>query len=103
MLDPVLEATTGLDVTVAYTNRPRPLDAEGLRALAGSEVVLVEPYLAGTSAAAVSAALEGLPHRVLHLGVGRSEIRRYGSWRDHARAHGLDAPGLRASIVDFLG
>jgi transketolase len=103
MLDPVLEATTGLDVTVAYTNRPRPLDAEGLRALAGSEVVLVEPYLAGTSAAAVSAALEGLPHRVLHLGVGRSEVRRYGSWRDHARAHGLDAPGLRASIVDFLG
>ncbi|MCO8275366.1 transketolase [Actinoplanes sp. TRM 88003] len=103
MLDPVLEATTGLDVTVAYTNRPRPFDAEGLRALAGREVVLVEPYLAGTSAAAVSAALEGLPHRVLHLGVGRTEVRRYGSWRDHARAHGLDAPGLRASIVDFLG
>jgi transketolase len=103
MLDPVLAATTGLDVTVAYTNRPRPLDAEGLRALTGREVVLVEPYLAGTSAAAVSAALGGMPHRSLHLGVGRAEVRRYGSWRDHARAHGLDAPGLRASIVDFLG
>ncbi|MCY1141337.1 transketolase [Actinoplanes sp. Pm04-4] len=103
MLDPVLEATAGLDVTVAYTNRPRPLDADGLRALTEGEVILVEPYLAGTSAAAVSAALEGLPHRALHLGVGRAEVRRYGTWRDHARAHGLDAPGLRASIVDFLG
>ncbi|MBM2617005.1 transketolase [Actinoplanes sp. LDG1-06] len=103
MLDPVLEATTGLDVTVAYTNTPRPLDAEGLRVLTESEVVMVEPYLAGTSAAAVSSALEGLPHRAMHLGVGRTEVRRYGSWRDHARAHGLDAPGLRASIVDFLG
>lgn len=103
MLDPVLEATAGLDVTVAYTNTPRPLDADGLRALTEGEVVMVEPYLAGTSAAAVSSALEGRPHRVMHLGVGRAEIRRYGSWQDHARAHGLDATGLRASIVDFLG
>lgn len=102
MLDPVLEATAGLDVTVAYTNTPRPLDADGLRALTEAEVVMVEPYLAGTSAAAVSSALEGLPHRAMHLGVGRAEVRRYGSWRDHARAHGLDAAGLRASIVDFL-
>jgi transketolase len=103
MLDPVLEATAGLDVAVAYTNRPRPFDAEGLRALTECEVVLVEPYLAGTSAAVVSAALEGLPHRTMHLGVGRHEVRRYGSPKDHARAHGLDAPGLRASILDFLG
>ncbi|MBU2663468.1 transketolase [Actinoplanes bogorensis] len=102
MLDPVLEATSGLDVTVAYTNMPRPFDAEGLRALTESDVVLVEPYLAGTSAAAVSAALEGRPHRVTHLGVGRHEVRNYGGWRDHARAHGLDAAGLRASIGQFL-
>ncbi|WP_127499438.1 transketolase family protein [Actinoplanes solisilvae] len=103
MLDPVLEATEGLDVAIAYTNRPRPFDAEGLRALTDREVVLVEPYLAGTSAAVVSAALEGLPHRAMHLGVGRHEVRRYGSPKDHARAHGLDAAGLRASIIDFLG
>ena len=103
MLDPVLEATAGLDVTVAYTNTPRPFDAEGLRAVIEGEIVLVEPYLAGTSAAAVSTALSGLPHRTLYLGVGRAEIRRYGSWTDHARAHGLDAVGLRASISKFLG
>ncbi|MFF5082027.1 transketolase family protein [Actinoplanes sp. NPDC000266] len=102
MLDPVLEATRGLDVTVAYTNTPRPLDADGLRALTEHEVIMVEPYLAGTSAAAVSAALTGLPHRALHLGVGKAEVRRYGTWRDHARAHGLDAAGLRASISAFL-
>jgi transketolase len=103
MLDPVLEATRDLDVTVAYTNTPRPLDVEGLRQLTSTEVVLVEPYLAGTSAHLVSAALGGVPHRELHLGVRRAEIRRYGSWRDHARAHGLDAAGLRASITAFLG
>ena len=103
MLDPVLAATRDLDVTVAYTNTPRPFDVEGLRALTETEVVLVEPYLAGTSAAVVGAALAGRPHRALHLGVGRAEVRRYGTWRDHARAHGLDAAGLRASISAFLG
>ena len=102
MLDPVLEATRDLDVTVAYTNTPRPLDAEGLRALAEGEVVLVEPYLSGTSARQVAEALAGRPHRVLHLGVGREEVRRYGSWEDHARAHGLDAAGLRTPIKEFL-
>jgi transketolase len=102
MLEPVLEATRGRDVTVAYTHTPRPLDADGLRALAESEVVLVEPYLSGTSARQVAEALGGRPHRVLHLGVGREEVRRYGSWQDHARAHGLDAEGLRAPIEEFL-
>jgi transketolase len=102
MLDPVLEATRDLDVTVAYTNTPRPFDAEGLRSLTEGDVILVEPYLAGTSAHVVAEALTGVPHRVLHLGVGRSEIRRYGSWRDHARAHGLDAAGVRASLTAFL-
>jgi transketolase len=103
MLDPVLEATHDRDVTVAYTNTPRPIDVEGLRALTEGEVVLVEPYLAGTSAHLVQAALADLPHRELHLGVGRHEIRHYGTWRDHARAHGLDAAGLRKSIDAFLG
>ncbi|MFD0519330.1 transketolase family protein [Paractinoplanes durhamensis] len=102
MLDPVLEATRDLDVTVAYTNTPRPLDAEGLRQLADTELVMVEPYLAGTSARQVAEALGGRPHRVLHLGVGRAEIRRYGTWQDHARAHGLDPAGLRAKIAEFL-
>jgi transketolase len=102
MLDPVLEATRDLDVTVAYTNMPRPLDTEGLRLLAEGDVVMVEPYLAGTSARQVAEALRGVPHRVLHLGVGRAEVRRYGTWRDHARAHGLDAAGLRTPITEFL-
>jgi transketolase len=102
MLDPVLAATEDLAVTVAYTNTPRPFDVDGLRSLAGDEVVLVEPYLSGTSARLVSEALSGRPHRALHLGVGREEIRRYGSRLDHARAHGLDPSGIRASLIAFL-
>ncbi|HEY6596533.1 MAG TPA: transketolase [Asanoa sp.] len=103
LLDATIKATEGLDVTVAYTNTPRPFDAAGLRALANQDVIMVEPYLKGTTAALVAEALSDRPHRALHLGVGRRELRRYGTPKDHARWHGLDAPGLRGEISAFLG
>ncbi|MEV4666097.1 transketolase [Micromonospora echinofusca] len=102
VLDAAVAAVGDLGVTVAYTHRPRPFDTAGLRALAGDTVVLVEPYLAGTSARVVSAALADRPHRLLTLGVGREELRRYGSAEDHTRWHGLDAAGLRRSVARFL-
>ncbi|MFI5684084.1 transketolase family protein [Streptomyces sp. NPDC051636] len=105
-LDAVLAATEGLDVTVLYATTVRPFDAPALRratATAGTDVVLVEPYLAGTSTAAVDEALSDLPHRVLGLGVGRRELRRYGTVEEHVAAHGLDAGSLRARIGGFVG
>jgi transketolase len=105
LLDNVLEATADLDVTVAYTNTPRPLDTAGLRELAagtGDTVVMVEPYLEGTSAWLVSKAFQDRPHRLLSIGVGREELRRYGTAADHERLHGLDAGGIRARVRRFL-
>jgi transketolase len=106
-LSPVLDAVSDLDVTVAYTTSVRPFDGEGLRALvtgsALGAVVLVEPYLAGTSSFAASAALAGRAHRLLSLGVGRDELRRYGTPAYHDALHGLDAVGIRRSVTDFLG
>jgi transketolase len=103
MLDRVLAATTALDVTVLYASTVRPFDAATLRAtLARADVVLVEPYLAGTSAAPASAALAEVPHRLLALGVGQAELRCYGTIADHDRAHGLDAAGLAERISSFL-
>ncbi|MFE9448168.1 transketolase family protein [Streptomyces sp. NPDC006739] len=105
MLDAVLAATEGLDVTVLYATTVRPFDTAALRRAtraAGTDVVLVEPYLAGTSTAAVSEALSDVPHRVLGLGVGRRELRRYGTVEEHTAAHGLDARGLRERISGFI-
>ncbi|MGW2706517.1 transketolase family protein [Streptomyces sp. NPDC001340] len=106
MLDAALAATEGLDMTVVYATTVRPFDAAGLRRAtesAGTDVVLVEPYLAGTSTAAVSEALADAPHRVLGLGVGRRELRRYGTIAEHVAAHGLDARSLRERIGAFVG
>ena len=105
LLDTVLDAVVDLDVGVAYATTVRPFDADGLRAVASASgvVVLVEPYLAGTSSAVVSSALGALPHRVLGLGIRNPELRRYGTPDDHARMQGLDAGGIRRSVTGFLG
>ncbi|MFJ4595128.1 MULTISPECIES: transketolase family protein [unclassified Kitasatospora] len=104
MLDAVLAATEGLDATVLYAATVRPFDAAGLRAAVGerADVVLVEPYLAGTSANEAHAALADRPHRVLGLGVPREEHRHYGSIPEHLTAYGLDAASLRERIDTFL-
>jgi transketolase len=103
-LAPVLEAVAGLDATVGYLATVRPFDHAGLRdALGeGTDVVLVEPYLAGTSAAEVATALVDRPHRLLALGVPNAEFRHYGTGEEHRRAHGLDAAGIGASLAGFL-
>jgi transketolase len=106
MLDAVLAATEGLDITVLYATTVRPFDTAALRhatRTTGTDVVLVEPYLAGTSTTATNDALSDVPHRVLGLGVGRAELRRYGTVEEHVTAHGLDARTLRERIVDFVG
>jgi transketolase len=103
-LGETLVATADFDATVAYLATVRPFPREALRdALRGTDVVLVEPYLAGTSAAEVSATLTDRPHRLLSLGVPNEEFRHYGKPEEHRAAHGLDAAGIRASLERFVG
>jgi transketolase len=107
MLDGVLTAVEGMDVTVLYATTVRPFDGRALRAAtgaaaAGTDVVLVEPYLAGTSTAAANDALADVPHRVLGLGIARRELRRYGTMEEHLAGQGLDPGSLRERIAGFL-
>ena len=103
VLDETLAATADRDVTVLYAHSVRPFDEATLRTvLATPDVVLVEPWLAGTSARVVSDALRDVPHRLLSLGTRRMELRHYGTPAEHQRAHGLDAAGIRRSIESFL-
>ncbi|MUL42308.1 transketolase [Streptomonospora sp. PA3] len=107
MLDRVLAATADLDVTVAYAATVRPFDRDGLSRLAAgagqADVLVVEPYLEGTSAHEVAAALGDRRHRQCSLGVRRdTEVRGYGTPADHDRAHGLDTAGIAARARDFF-
>jgi transketolase len=103
VLDEVLAATADRDVTVLYAHSVRPFDTSTFRRLLTTpDVVLVEPWLAGTSARVVSDALRDVPHRLLSLGTRRMELRHYGTPAEHQRAHGLDAAGIRRSLESFL-
>ncbi|MCO8307964.1 transketolase family protein [Streptomyces sp. RKCA744] len=137
MLDNVLAAVEGLDVTVLYATTVRPFDERTLRAAtaagagagsgaarasaagtgagtgaapastgagtgAAADVVIVEPYLAGTSTGAVNDTLADRPHRVLGLGIPRRELRRYGTIDEHLAGQGLDPASLRERIAGFL-
>lgn len=104
----VVAATDGLDVAVLPVTTVRPFPVQEIRAMVSrihgdADVVLVEPYYAGTSAHVISAALGDVRHRLLSLGVGRRELRRYGDAREHDAVHGIDATGLRSAIEGFLG
>lgn len=107
MLDRALAATADLDVTVAYAATVRPFDRAGLnRAVAAAgqaDVLVIEPYLEGTSAHEVAASLSDRRHRQASLGVSRgTELRAYGTPADHDRAHGLDTEGIARSARAFF-
>lgn len=103
MADAVLEATEGRDVTVLYAERIRPFDGHTLQTtLSAPDVAIVEPYLSGTSVPLISDALSHVRHRVIGLGVGHQELRRYGTPKEHERAHELDVRGIGQSLARFF-
>ena len=95
-LEAVLEATADLDIGIAYLSTVRPFPHDALEDV--DDIVLVEPYLAGTSAGEVTKAIGHRPHRLLALGVPNAEFRHYGSGEEHRAAHGLDAAGIRRRL-----
>jgi transketolase len=102
-IEPALEAVGDRDVTVLATITPTPLDVEGLRrSTTGTDLLLVEPWLAGTSMARVTDALADRPMRFHAHGVTDPELPRYGSPAEHAAAHGLDVAGIRARVDEVI-
>lgn len=100
LADATLDAVGDLDVAVLYSSTPAPLDREALRAsVTGTDVILIEPYLAGTSAARVMDALTDRPIRLHSHGVTQPDLRRYGTPDDHRAAHRLDATGIRSFVM----
>lgn len=104
MLDRTLDALAGIDATVLYATTVLPLDAATLSAESAPapEVLVVEPFAAGTLAAQVTAALSHRPIRLASHGVPRRVFSRYGTIADHDRAHGLDPAGIRERARSLL-
>ena len=102
MLDLVLEAVEGLDVTVLYYATLAPFDRLTLARHAHSRIVCVEPFYEGTLAAEIAAALHPRPFSLTHIGVPHRFLTNYGKPADHEAACGFDSPSLRRKITNLL-
>lgn len=102
LLGPALEAVSDLDIGVVYTSRASPLPLELRDAIVpDSPLAVLEPVTEGTSLPAV---YERLGPRPVHpIGIPRRELRRFGTPREHGRAHGLDARSLRGRFIELFG
>lgn len=99
MLGPVLAGLRDDDVTVLYTATAAPFDRRGLLgAMSGDDLAIVEPGLRAGMAPVIGEALRDRRTRVVYHGVGRHELRRYGTRQEHDRAHGLDPAGIRRVV-----
>lgn len=103
VLDAVIEATSGLDVTVLYYTTISPFDQETLRASAYSELIfLCEPYYFGGLSSDIHLSLRGRPVRLEYIGVPHSFLTKYGTFDDHLRSIGLTAEAIRIQISGVL-
>jgi transketolase len=103
LVDDVLIAVADLDVTVVYTATPSPIDTGGLRQnVSGTDVLLIEPYLKGTSLGRVAEALRDRPIRFRSHGVANAELRNYGTPAEQRAAHGLDPAGIRRFVSSAI-
>lgn len=99
--DATLDAVADIDATVVYTSTPFPIDARGLRSeVLGSDVLVVEPYLAGTIASRIFEVLSDRPIRLRSHGVSDLDVRMYGRPDEHRRFHGLDVVGIRSFVLE---
>jgi transketolase len=98
MLGLVEEAMAGIDATVLYVTTVTPLDSVTLAREAGDQVIIVEPFLQGTMAAAVVDALGSRAVRLTSIGVPKVNLRGYGRREDLEVVAGLDAVSLKRRV-----
>lgn len=83
MLDDVMEACEGEDVTVLYYTTLAPFDSDALKNVSNNGKILIcEPHFSGTLDYDILQALEGESVRIRHVGFPREIFRNYGSYED---------------------
>jgi transketolase len=105
VLDRVLAAVEGLDLTVLYATTVAPFDEETLRdavAKAAPDVILIEPYYEGGLVQDIVRALRDTPSRIEAIGVPRRVLERYGPPERLDQEVGLTVDGIRTRITSSV-
>ncbi len=102
MLQNVLEATDGLDVTILYYTTINPFDGELLLENFNEKIILVEPYYEGGLNYKINKALKGLKYELVNIGVPHKFLFNYGTKIEHDKHLGLDTEGIKKRIEECL-
>jgi transketolase len=98
MLEAVMEAAQGLDVTVLYYATVAPFDAATLRAQTSRRILLCEPYYRGGLVAEIAEALWPDPVLVRSVGVPRKFLTNYGRMVEHDAELGFTPGAIRKEL-----
>lgn len=99
MLDMVMEACAGQDVSVLYYTTLEPFDGKTLAENCPSGKVLIcEPEYAGTLDHDVLSALSGRPVQIDSVAFPREIFRNYGTYDEKMEHYGLTAERIRQTL-----
>lgn len=103
LLDRVLTAAEGLDVTVLYYTTIKPFDAETLKANCQMEkILLCEPYYSGALIPDIVSALKPKPLIIDSIGVPDEFLNHYGTTEEHDEYIGLTVKNIREKIQNLI-
>jgi transketolase len=103
LLDMVMEACAGEDVTVLYYTTLEPFDGAALAENCSSGKVLVcEPHFSGTLDHDILEALKDRTVQIAHAGFPREIFRNYGTYEEKILHYGLTAENIKTKIKILL-
>ncbi|OGF26078.1 hypothetical protein A2303_04735 [Candidatus Falkowbacteria bacterium RIFOXYB2_FULL_47_14] len=102
-LNHVLEACTGMDVTILYYTTVTPFDSETLKNNSASgKILLCEPYYKGGLTAEIAEALSLRPIVIDSIGVPKRFLSNYGSADEHDLNIGLSAININKKLKKLI-
>lgn len=103
MLDEVMAACRGRDVTVLYYTTLEPFDRETLMENCPfGKVLVVEPEYEGTLLDDILKALSGRPLQIEQVAFPREIFRNYGTYEEKMAHYGLTAESIRKKLETFI-
>lgn len=99
MLDEVMKACEGMDVTVLYYTTLEPFDKKTLtKNCVSGKLLIVEPEYKGSLLDDVHSALSGRALQIEHVAFPREIFRNYGTYEEKMTYYGLTANSIKQKL-----
>lgn len=102
MLEPTINATKNMDVTILYYTTINPFDGECLIDNFNENIIVIEPFYKGSINFKISDSLIGKKYSLLNIGVPHNFLMNYGTKKDHDKDLGLDENGIKNTLEKYV-